>query len=55
MDTLPLIGEFSLKESSGLDDINLRRLESGKISPNGHLWLLSDVSLENGGAFMVFV
>lgn len=54
MDTLPLIGEFSLKESSGLNDINLRRLQSGKISPNGHLWLLSDVSLENGGGLYGF-
>ena len=54
MDTLPLIGEFSLKNTSGLGDADIRRIQSGKISPNGHLWLLSDSSDEDGGGLYGF-
>lgn len=54
LDTLPLIGEFSLKNTSGLGDADIRRIQSGKISPNGHLWLLSDSSDEDGGGLYGF-
>lgn len=51
---LPLIGEFHLKGSTGLDTINLRRIQSGKVTSNGHLWLLSDVNNEDGGGLYGF-
>lgn len=54
IEILPLIGEFSLKDSSGLSSVNLRRIQSGKVSINGHLWLLSDIESNNGGGLYGF-